>query len=377
MSERPPQLDRWNLILGSFADEGLGEASDERYARMSRVLDYLYGREYEGRGTRAPDPAERGGSRDPSSLTVPEWIREVRDLFPEDVCEVVTKHALERYDLTELVTDPETLEKLEPNHDLLKAVLTFRGMMQGPVLETARRVVRKVVEDLRRRLESEVRAMLSGRVDRNRRTRHRQAKNLDLPRTIRESLRRYDPDARRLTGAELRFFSRVQRHARWEIIIAIDCSGSMIDSVIYSAVMAGIFSGLPSVRTRLVAFDTSVVDFSDQVDDPVEVLMSVQLGGGTDIAKAVHYCQGLVDNPTRTILVLVTDFEEGGDPRLLIARVKQLRGAGVRVFGLAALNESGRPSYDREIAAACTAAGADVAALTPRKLAEWVAKALQ
>ncbi len=367
---------RWRLVLGRFAEERLPGAlgAENGYSRMDRILDHLYGREYQGRGVRGGGGAAGGAG--PSVLAVPEWIREVRELFPHDTCDVITRHALERYGMTELVTDADTLRRLEPSYDLLKAVLTFRGLMQGEVLDVARRLVREVVLDLRRRLEREVRPALWGRVDRRRRTRLRSAKNLDVPRTLRANLRRWDARRRRLLVQDLFFRSRVERHLPWEVIMAVDSSGSMIDSVIHAAVMASIFRGLPSVRVKLVAFDTSVVDLSDAAADPAEVLMSVQLGGGTDIGGALGYCASLVTHPTRTILVLVTDFCEGGPLAPMLAAIRRLRGEGVRVLGLAALDAQATPVYDRAAAEACVEAGAEVAALTPGRLAEWVAKAI-
>lgn len=364
---------RWRLVLGRYAEEGLPGSlgAGGGYARMDRILDHLYGREYEGRGLRGG-----AGGGGPSALAVPEWIREVRELFPQETCDVITRHALDRYGMTELVTDADTLRRLEPSYDLLKAVLTFRGLMQGEVLEVARRLVREVVEDLRRKLERDVRPALWGRVDRRRRTRLRSAKNLDAQRTIRANLRHWDARRRRLVVQDLFFRSRVQRHLPWHVIMAVDCSGSMVDSVIHSAVMASIFHALPSVQVKLVAFDTSVVDLSDAAADPAEVLMSVQLGGGTDIGGALGYCASLVTQPTRTILVLVTDFCEGGPLTPMLAAIRRLRGEGVRVLGLAALDAQATPAYDRAAAEACVEAGAEVAALTPRRLAEWVAKAI-
>ena len=371
-----PGRQRWNLVLGRFAEDALGGAGGT-YGRMARALDYVYEREYRGRGMRI-DGGERTGSGDPSALTVPDWITEVHELFPSDVCETVTTHALERYDMKALVTDPRVLEKLEPSYELLRAVLTFRGLMQGKVLDVARRIVRQVVEDLRKKLESEVRRALIGRVDRHRRSRFKQARNLDLVRTIRRSLKHYDPETRKLSAVDLHFFSRQKRHVQWDIILCVDCSGSMLDSVIHSAVMAGIFHALPSVRCKLVAFDTAIVDLSDHVDDPVEVLMSVQLGGGTDIGGAMQYCAGLVEQPTRTIVVLVTDFYEGGSPTRLLATIKELAGAGVRACSAWPRSiEKAQPVYDHRLAAECAAAGADVAALTPQRLTEWVAAAMR
>ena len=370
---------RWRLVLGRFAEASLPGllGGDGTYGRMDQMLDYLYGREYAGRGVRRPGGPRQGDSRegalDPSQLSVPEWVGQVRELFPEETCEVITRHALDRYGLTELVTDPETLKRLEPNYELLKALLTFRGLMQGEALELARRIIREVIEDLRQRLAKEVRQALWGRLNRRRRSRFKSAANLDVWRTIRGNLENYDSKRRRLIVQDLHFFSRVERHIPWHIIMAVDCSGSMLDSVIHSAVMAGIFRGLPSVRVRLVAFDTAVVDLTEAAGDPAEVLMSVQLGGGTDIGGALAYCASLVEQPTRTILIVVTDFCEGGPIAPMLTTITRLRGEGVRVLGLAALDQSAQPSYDRATAEACVDAGAEVAALTPKRLANWLA----
>jgi Mg-chelatase subunit ChlD len=366
---------RWRLVLGRFAERGLAGAlgGAGAYGRMDHVLDFLYGREYDRRGVRS---AERSAGDGPSQLTVPDWIRQVRDLFPADTCEVITRHALDRYHLTELVTDRETLKKLEPNYDLLKALLTFKGLMKDEVLELARQVIRQVVEELRAKLESEVRPALWGRVDRVRRTRLRSARNLDFQRTIRSNLAQWDAKRRQLLARTLHFRGRIKRHMPWQVIMAVDCSGSMLDSVIHSAVMAGIFKGLPSVSMRLLAFDTQVVDLSEAIDDPTELLLSVQLGGGTDIAGALHACSALIEQPTRTVVVLVTDFCEGSSRVSLLATIRKLRSEGVRVLGLAALDGQANPAYDRQMAEACVDAGAEVAAMTPRHLAEWLARVM-
>ncbi len=370
-------LARWRLVLGRFAEARLGDPSAggrSDYGRMDRALDYLYGREYAARGVRGP--GDRHGGTGPTALTVPDWLRDVRDLFPRETVEVLERHALGRYGMTELVTDPEVLRKAEPSYELLKAVLTFRHLMSPKVLDVARELVRKVVAELREKLAREVRPVLWGRPNRHRRGGPRVARNLDWHRTIRANLKHFDAQKQRLVVRDLHFASRVQHHLPWHVIMAVDCSGSMLDSVIHSAVMAGIFRALPAVRVSLIAFDTAVVDLSDQVDDPVAVLMSVQLGGGTDIAGALGYCESLVRSPRRTVVVLVTDFCEGGSPVGLIAAIRRLRESGARVLGLAALDASAEPSYDRQMAQGCVDAGAEVAALTPRRLAEWMATVL-
>jgi Mg-chelatase subunit ChlD len=364
--------DRWRLVLGRYAQQQLGDgaALGPKQQRMERALDYLYGREYRGRGVRAEQSA---GSLDPSVLSVPHWLNEVRELFPKETVERIEKHALDRYGMTELVTDPAVLAKLEANMDLLKAVLTFRGQMKGAVLQEARRVIRKVVDEITRRLQTEVRNTLTGRLNRFSQSRMKVAANLDWRTTIRRNLKNFDRERNRIIVDDVRFFSRVQRRLPWTVILCVDQSGSMTESVVHSAVMAGILAGLPLVKVKLVVFDTAVVDLSDHADDPVEVLMSVQLGGGTDIGKALTYCTQLVDDPLRTVLVLVSDFCEGASPGILIGACRKLAEARVKLLGLAALDDRADAIYDRQMAERLAEAGMEIAALTPGKLAEWLA----
>jgi Mg-chelatase subunit ChlD len=202
------------------------------------------------------------------------------------------------------------------------------------------------------------------------------ARNLDWHRTIHANLKHWDPEKKRLVLETLHFLARIDHHMPWHVILAVDCSGSMTDSVIYSSVLAGVFKGLPALRVSLVAFDTNVVDLTDRIDDPTEVLMNVQLGGGTDIAGALGYCETLVQYPHRTVVVVVTDFCEGGPPTGMLAAIRRMREAGVRVLGLAALDDRAQPSYDRHTAEQCVAVGAEVAALTPGRLAEWLGRVL-
>ncbi|MBI4748570.1 MAG: VWA domain-containing protein [Acidobacteria bacterium] len=377
-------LHRWRLILGRYSQDQLSCQMNQHQSRLERALDYLYSREYTGRGVRqtdesqpAPTQSKPAGSLDPSQFNVPTWLNEVRELFPHDTCELIEKHALTRYGLTELVTDPQVLEKLEPNLDLLKMILTFRGQMKGQVLEVARKIVRQVIEDIKRKLEADIRLKLLGKLNRFQASPLKIAQNLDWRGTIRRNLKHYDPERKKLLIQQVRFFSRVERHLPWTVILCVDQSGSMVGSVIHSAVMAGILAGLPAVKVHLVVFDTSVVDLTDRADDPVETLMSVQLGGGTDIGQALHYCEQLVDIPHRTVLVLVSDFAEGASPTELLAVSRRLREAGVLTLGLASLDEQANPFYDHEMANQLAETGMHIAAMTPTHLAEWLAKRMK
>lgn len=375
----PRAVERWRLVLGRYARKRLGPNDSAGSQRMERALDHLYGRSYAGRGVRgeAGRAAAKGpGSLDDSQLTLVTWLGEVRELFPARTAEVVEKHALERFGLTELVTDPTTLERLEPSQDLLRTLLALRGSMTGDVLHLARRIIREVVEDIRRRLEQEVRQALSGRLNRLRHSPMPSLPNFDAAGTVRANLEHWDAERKRLVVERVLFFERNTRRLPWDVILCVDQSGSMADSVIHSAVMAGILSGLPSLRVKVVVFDTNVVDLSDHADDPVEILMSVQLGGGTDIGRALRYCAGLVEVPHRTVLVLVSDFCEGGSERALLDVVGGLAQARVTLLGLAALDGQAHPSYDRVMAERLAERGMEIAALTPKELAQWLAKVI-
>jgi Mg-chelatase subunit ChlD len=366
-------LDKWRLILGKYSDQRFqgrnGTGND--YSRMDRALEFLYGREYKGRGIR--DHAD-AGTLDPSQITLVNWLSEVRELFPQETVEIIEKHALDRYGLVELVTDPQTLERLEPNQQLLRTLLTLRGHLNKEVLAIARKIVKQVVDEIKRKLEPQIRQTLSGRLNRFKHSPIAITQNFDALGTITRNLKHFDTKSKKIVIEQLRFFERNTRRLPWDIILCVDQSGSMADSVIHSAVMAGILSGLPSFRVKIVVFDTSIVDLSDHVDDPVEMLMRVQLGGGTDIAQAVTYCTQLVENPHRTVLALVTDFCEGGSPAELVRAVKKLAESRVRLLGLASLDGQSNPIYDRAIAERLAECGMEIAALTPQRLAQWLVK---
>jgi len=378
MTRQHATLARWRLVLGKYAKDQISAGMSTEQQRMEDALDFLYSREYRGRGVRDEqgDGTRRDGTLDPTQLTVPRWLSEVRELFPKETVAVIEKHALDRYGLTELVTDPEILRRLEPNFDLLKMLLTFRGHLKGEVLHEARRIIRNVVEEIKQRLATEVRRAFSGRRNRFRHSNVKIAQNLDWKGTIRKNLRNYDMRRKQMAIDRVLFFSRIRRRLPWRIILCVDQSGSMAGSVIYSAVMAGILGGLPLIDVKLVVFDTSVVDLSDHVEDPVEVLMSVQLGGGTNIGQAMRYCEQLIDDPHRTILVLVSDFCEGAAPAQMLASCAHFREAGAKLLGLAALDENANPSYDVRMAEMLAGAGMNIAALTPKHFAEWLAKTI-
>jgi Mg-chelatase subunit ChlD len=287
--------------------------------------------------------------------------------------ERLERDAVEKYHINEVVTNPEVLARIEPNETLLRAVLLTKHLMSPEVLALARTLVAKVVRQLMEKLARKVRSSFHGTRSRTR-SRIRVAKNFDAKATIKKNLRRFDRDTKTITIEEPLFVSRTRRHIdKWQIILLVDESGSMLGSVIHAAVTAACLWGLPGTKTHLCIFDTAVVDLTNRITDPVEVLMKVQLGGGTDIGQAVAYAQSLVEVPRRTIVVLITDFFEGAMPHVLVSRVKALCDQGSTVLGLAALDEQANPSYDRDMAQRLVDVGAHVGAMTPGELVSFIA----
>jgi Mg-chelatase subunit ChlD len=370
-----PGLERWRLVLGSAAESCTGGLDGEAAARDA-ALDWLYGRDPDlgRRGVRRG--GRRTGGTGPSALTTVDWLDDVHRLFPRETIERLERDAVERYEIHEVVTDPDVLARIEPNPTLLRAVLRTKHLMNREVLRLARRIVETVVRDLMKKLAPEVRQAFSGTRSR-RPSRFRQARDFDFHRTIRANLAHYQPEERRILIEQPKFVSRIKRHLdQWQLVLIVDQSGSMAGSVIHSAVTAACLWNLPGLKTHLIAFDSNVVDLTDDVADPVELLLKVQLGGGTDIAKAVDYGASLIENPRRTILAVITDFYEGGDQYRLVRTVARLAEQGTQVLGLAALDEEANPSYDRALAQRLADAGAHIGAMTPGQLATFVAERL-
>lgn len=363
---------RWRLVLGRYAERSLPGANlSATEQRTDRALDYLYAREMERRGLRR-DKRGGAGSLDPSQLTALGWLGELRELFPQSVYETVQAHAIDNLGMSELLSDPKVLDALEPNKDLLKSLIAFKGSADPAVREKIRDVTRKVVEEIVRKLRPQVEAALSGRPNRFRRSQLKSMQNFDWRATIRDNLKNWDGDRKRIVADRLRFHGRSRRRLPWTIILCVDQSGSMLSSTIYAAVMASILTALPSVEVKLIVFDTSIVDLSSEAHDAVEVLMSVQLGGGTDIASAMEYCEGLVTQPSRTVFVLISDFEEGGSVPRMLAATRRMASARVTLLGLGALSDDAAPVYDRRMAERLSRSGMAIAALTPDRFAEWI-----
>jgi Mg-chelatase subunit ChlD len=371
-------LTRWRLILGQTAEQhGISlDGADERAARIEALVGFLFeGGAVQGQaGGAKPKPGDRSGGLGPGhAMNVPRWVDEVAQLFPRQAKEVMERELVNRRGLRELMEKPEILERIEPNRELVKTLLTHRDLLNEKTRALARKIIDKVVQELKQKLKVQIESAITGAIRRDKHSPRRVYRNLDLGRTIRRNLRNYDKESQKLLVDRLYFHAAERRSRPWHVIVAVDQSGSMLDSAIFSAVMASIFAALPSVRTSLFLFDTDVADLSDQVGQPVDVLLSIQLGGGTDITRALQYAIQLVRQPARTIVVLITDFYEGRPERELVAQVRDMAQAGIRMIGLGALGYEARPEYNRTTAAKCRKVGMDILSCTPEKLAEAMA----
>jgi len=369
------ELNRWRLVLGSFSNDSLsGEmgATGFDYKEIDDLLEFLYGREYdEDRGTKRQE-----GGLGPSQMLVPDWIRKIRRIFPKTVSERLENEALDRYQLTEILNDKSVLESMEPSMKLLKNILALKGRMQGEVLQTAKKIVRKVAEDLTKKLENDIHKRFTGRLNRLQSTAFRHSKNFDLNKTLRKNLKHYDKNLKTIIPQQLYFNPKIKRYNPWHIVICIDQSGSMLESVIYSAIMAGIFSRLPILSVKLAVFDTEIVDITGYVDDPVEALMSIHLGGGTNIGKALSYCESIIETPARTILITVTDLYDGAGYTQMYAAAKRIIESGTKFFVLTGMDTESKGMIDINAGKKMVGLGAKVATLTPNALAVWIAEAI-
>jgi hypothetical protein len=372
---------RWRLVLGPEGQSGGVPAgmeqlwsdierrlqSDERLSGVDRALDFLYG----------PQEGPRGAGLEASLPYVPTWLGDIRRYFPRETVAFLERDAIERRGLRHILMEPEVLATLERDVNLVATIVGLKDLMPEETRRTARQVVAEIVAELRRRLEQQTRQALLGALRRDRHTPLKVARNLDVRRTVRDGLRHFDPNLGKIVPERIWFYANQRRYHEWRIVTLVDQSGSMGESVVYAAVIAAVFASLPALDTRLVFFDTAVADVSDQLADPVEVLFGVQLGGGTDIARAVAYGQTLVEQPEKTIFLLISDLEEGGDQASLVERLAALKENHVKVLCVLALSDRGVASYNHELGRKIAALGIPAFAATPGKLVDAVERALR
>ncbi len=362
------RLRRWRLVLGRASQaehtgQGIPLELSAHYAAMDRVLEALY-------------DSDRSAGLGSSCPSVHRWLGDIRTYFPQSVVQVMQRDALQRLNLTQMLLEPETLQAIEPDVHLVGTLLSLKNVIPQRTKHTARQVVRKVVEHLERKLRNPLTQAVRGALSRATRTRRPRPADIDWHRTIRANLHHYQPDHKTVIPERLVGHGR-KRSALRDVILCIDQSGSMAASVVYASVFGAVLASIRAVSTRLVVFDTEVVDLSDHLQDPVDLLFGTQLGGGTDINRAVGYCQRLIARPTQTIFVLISDLFEGGVEEELLQRTQQILSSGTTMVCLLALSDQGTPCYHEKLAARMSALGAPAFACTPDLFPDLMAAAIQ
>jgi Mg-chelatase subunit ChlD len=365
------RLQRWRMVLGSEAENSCGAAEGGL-----REIELALAALYEPDGAADLSRGGRGGRGD-SRPNVARWLGDIRNYFPSSVVQVMQRDAMERLNLREMLLQPEMLENAQPDVHLVANLLALASVIPEGTRETARQVVRTVVDQLMDKLQDPLRSAVSGALDRSQRKSRPRHAEIDWNRTIRLNLRHWQPSLRTIVPQTLVGYGRKAKRPQREVILCIDQSGSMAASVVYSSIFGAVMASLPAVATRLVVFDTAVVDMTEQLKDPVDLLFGVQLGGGTDINRAIGYCQTLVQEPRNTIMVLISDLYEGGVEEGLLRRASELVESGVQLIALLALSDEGAPSYDKNLAAKLAALGVPSFACTPDAFPGLMAAAIR
>ena len=355
-------LKRWRLILGGNEADGTGITLTPEEQRIDQSLEAVY-------------DSDRRGGLGSSAPKVSRWLGDIREFFPQTVVQIIQRDAIKRLNITSLLTEKEMLETVVPDVHLVATLMSLSRVIPEKNKEMARQVVRKVVDELLRKLSAPTQQAVTGALNRSARRRNPRYNEIDWKTTITKNLKNYQPEYKTIIP-EVRIGFGRKRKAMKDIILCLDQSGSMGTSVIYSGIFGSVLASIPAVNTRMVVFDTAVVDLTDDLQDPVDLLFGVQLGGGTDIARALTYCQGVITRPQDTVLVLVTDLYEGGDPREMRKKFVSLVNSGVQLIVLPALNDDGAPSYDKNHAEFLANIGVPTFACTPDKFPDLMAAAL-
>jgi len=362
METEPQHLRKWRLILGGHQQEGTQYVLTEDDLKVDRTLEALY-------------DSDKSGGLGASSPNVSRWLGDIRTFFPSSVVQVMQQDALKRLNLTQMLFEKEMLENVEPDVHLVATLMTLSRVIPDKTKDTARQVVRKVVDQLIKKLAEPTRQAITGSLNksiRNTRPRHSE---INWGATILKNLKHYQPEFKTIIPENRVGYGR-KRSSLKEVILCLDQSGSMGASVVYSGIFGSVMASIPAIKTKMVVFDTAVVDLTEDLDDPVDLLFGVQLGGGTDINAALTYCQQIVTQPADTVMVLITDLYEGGNVNEMRRRAVELVAAGVQLIVLLALNDDGAPSYDQRNAQFLADLGVPVFACTPDKFPDLMAAAL-
>ena len=367
-------ISRWRLILGSetqsgFETMGITALTQEQYM-MDQALAAIYGGNGEGFSA-------HGAGNGPSSPHISKWLGDLRALFDTETVAVVQNDAIERKGLKQLLLEPELLDQLAPDLNLASTLLMLKDQIPKRSKDSARKFIARIVEEINRMLDNDVRRSVTAALNKRTHSPLPSAAAVDFPMTIRRNLKNYDRTLGTIVPEKVYFFDRSGKTNKWNIILDIDQSGSMGESIIYSSVMACILASMSSVRTNVVAFDTEIMDLTPMCSDPVDLLFGFQMGGGTDIAKSIAYCESLIETPSKTLFFLISDLEEGGNRAALLRRIEDMKVSGVTVVVLLAIADGGKAYFNEQTAQRIANMGIPCFACPPEKLPELLEHALK
>lgn len=375
-------IQRWRLILGSESQERFsrmgGEPLSQERDLMDQALAAIYSRTEAG-GFGDNSGSSKGGGNGPSNPRISKWLGDVRSLFDKELVTVIQGDAMTRCGLKQLLFEPELLENLEPDVNLASTILMLKEQIPQRSKESVRSFIRKIVEEINKLLEQDIKRAVTASLNKRKHSPIPSAAAIDYKRTISRNLKNYNKDLGTIVPEHFYFFDRTSTTAanKWTVILDIDQSGSMGESVIYSSIVSCILASMSSLKTRVVAFDTNIVDLTEKCDDPVDLLFGFQLGGGTNIEQSIAYCEQFVENPKKTLFFLISDLEEGGNRAGMLRRLQEMKEAGVTVICLLALAGGGKPYYDAQMAQKIASQGIPCFACNPEMLPQLLERALK
>lgn len=354
---------KWRLILGRAADPDEAVSLETAEAGADQTVEALY-------------ESDRRGGLGSSSPNISTWLDDVYKYFPKPMVQVIINDAMKELGIRELLREPALFKHVEPNVELISSILAFRGAIPEQALETARHLIRMLSEQLQQQFRIPLQQSIRGALTQARSRQRPRQGEVNWLKTIRHNLRHYQPEHKTIIPEKLIGNRRIQRSLK-QVVLLVDQSASMASSVVYAGILGGIMASVPSLRMAFIAFDTEVADLTEHLNDPVELLFSMQLGGGTDIQQAMHYARRYLDRPSDTTLVLISDLFEGAPEEELLAVVQKYRRLGVQIIVLLALNDRGAPAYDEQLARQLAAFGVPAFACTPELFPQLMADALE
>ena len=373
--EHTQELQRWRLILGQESQERFSGMNMPGLSEEQMLMDSALAAIYNSSGGFAGG----GGGKGPSNPKISQWLGDVRTLFDKDLIKVIQSDAINRCGLKQLIFEPELLENIEPDINLASTILTLKDMIPKRSKDSVRAFIKKIVEQINQLFEQDIRRAVTAAVNKREHSPIPSSAALDYKMTIRRNLKHYSPELHTIVPEHFFFFERASTSAanKWTVILDIDQSGSMGESVIYSSVVSCILASMSALKTHIVAFDTNIIDLTEKCDDPVDLLYGFQLGGGTDIDKSVIYCQQFIENPKKTLFFLISDLEEGGNRAAFVRRMEEIKSSGVTLICLLALSDSGEPYYDKQMAQRLSNLGIPSFACSPQMLPELLSRAFK